>query len=45
MAVTGADRTVLERSEYEPYGKLLNQPLKDGPGYTGHVEDAATGMT
>jgi len=26
-----------ERSEYEPFGKLLNRPLKDGPGFTGHV--------
>jgi RHS repeat-associated protein len=36
---------VIERSEYEPYGKLLNRPLTDGPGFTGHVQDAATSMT
>jgi RHS repeat-associated protein len=36
---------VLERSEFEPYGKLLNRPLEDGPGYTGHVSDAATGLS
>jgi RHS repeat-associated protein len=36
---------VLERSEYEPYGKLLNRPLADGPGYAGHVSDAATGLS
>ena len=45
IAVTNASRVVIERSEYEPYGKLLNRPLTDGPGYTGHVQDAATGLT
>jgi RHS repeat-associated protein len=35
---------VIERSEYEPYGKVLNRPLRNGPGYTGHVEDSATGL-
>jgi RHS repeat-associated protein len=35
---------VLQRSEYEPYGYLLNRPMEDGPGYTGHVTDAATGL-
>ncbi|WP_167284874.1 RHS repeat domain-containing protein [Marilutibacter alkalisoli] len=44
VAVTDESRVVIERSEYEPYGKVLNRPLKDGPGYTGHVEDAATGL-
>jgi RHS repeat-associated protein len=42
--VTDESRVVVERSEYEPYGKVLNRPLKDGPGYTGHVEDTATGL-
>jgi RHS repeat-associated protein len=36
---------VLQRSEYEPYGQLTNRALTDGPGYTGHVQDAATGLT
>ena len=45
VAKTNASRTVVERSEYEPYGKLLNHPLEDGPGYTGHVSDAATGLS
>jgi RHS repeat-associated protein len=44
VAVTDQSRTVIERTEYEPYGKVLNRPLHDGPGYTGHVEDAATGL-
>jgi RHS repeat-associated protein len=44
VAVTDANRNVIERSEYEPYGQVINRPLRDGPGYTGHVEDAATGL-
>jgi len=44
VVVTGQNRAVLERSEYEPFGKVLNRPVHDGPGYTGHVEDAATGL-
>ena len=42
---TDAVGTVIERSEYEPYGQLVNRPLTDGPGFTGHVQDAATGLT
>lgn len=45
VAVTDASGNVIERSEYTPYGELLNRPLTDGPGYTGHVQDAATGLT
>lgn len=45
VAITDANRNVVERSEYEPYGALLNRPLSDGPGYTGHVSDAATGLS
>lgn len=45
VAITDANRNVIERSEYEPYGALLNRPLSDGPGYTGHVTDAATGLS
>lgn len=45
MVVTDVSRAVVERSEYEPYGKVLSRSLKDGPGYTGHVEDSATGLT
>lgn len=44
VAVTDENRTVVERTEYEPYGAVTNRPLRDGPGYTGHVEDAATGL-
>jgi RHS repeat-associated protein len=45
VAVTGVAGAVLERSEYEPFGLQINGQMKDGPGYTGHVQDAATGMT
>jgi RHS repeat-associated protein len=45
VAVTDAAGAVIERSEYEPYGQLVNRPLTDGPGFTGHVQDAATGLT
>jgi RHS repeat-associated protein len=44
VATTNSSKTVLQRSEYEPYGYLLNRPTEDGPGYTGHVTDAATGL-
>ncbi|MGO4549475.1 RHS repeat-associated core domain-containing protein, partial [Lysobacter sp. 2RAF19] len=45
VKVTDANRALLEATEYEPYGKVLNRPIHDGPGFTGHVEDAATGLT
>jgi RHS repeat-associated protein len=44
VAKTNTGRTVIQRSEYEPYGKLLNRPMENGPGYTGHVADADTGL-
>jgi RHS repeat-associated protein len=44
VAVTDASRNVIEENEYEPYGKVVNHALQDGPGYTGHVADAQTGM-
>lgn len=34
------------RREFEPYGRQLSPtPVADGPGYTGHVSDAATGLS
>jgi RHS repeat-associated protein len=45
VVVTDANRSVLERNEYEPYGRVLAPlPVTDGPGFTGHVLDASTGM-
>jgi RHS repeat-associated protein len=45
VAMTDANRNVVERTQYGPYGEVLNRPEHDGPGYTGHEEDAATGLT
>ena len=45
VMMTDQNRNVLERREYEPYGKQLAPlPVENGPGYTGHVLDALTGM-
>lgn len=45
VAVTDAGGAVIEYRTYEPYGKQLSPlPPQDGPGYTGHVYDAATGL-
>lgn len=45
VAETDTAGTVVQRSEYDPYGRLNNRPLTDGLGYTGHYQDAATGLT
>src|SRR5690348_15546941 len=45
VAVTDAHGNVIERTQYAPYGQVLNRPEHDGPGYTKHEEDAATGLT
>jgi RHS repeat-associated protein len=44
VAITDENRNVIERREYEPYGAQLTPTVADGPGYTGHVQDAATGL-
>lgn len=44
VAVTDANRNVIGRREYEPYGAQLTPSVQDGPGFTGHVQDAATGL-
>ncbi|MCY7354818.1 MAG: RHS repeat-associated core domain-containing protein [Lysobacter sp.] len=49
VATTDSSGGLIERMEYEPYGKgITGGPgttmPKDGPGYTGHVLDAATGL-
>ena len=38
------DGEAYESSEYEPYGRVGNRSNRDGVGYTGHAEDAATGL-
>ncbi|HCH0556767.1 TPA: hypothetical protein NKO30_006903 [Pseudomonas aeruginosa] len=44
VAITNANGNVIERTEYAPYGDVLNRPDTDGPGYSAHVLDAATGL-
>lgn len=41
---TNAQGQVIERTYYAPYGQVLNRSMRDGPGYTGHEEDPATGL-
>lgn len=43
-AVTDEQGQIIERREYEPFGLRLGEGLADGPGYTGHVHDGATGL-
>lgn len=43
VAVTDESGAIVERYSYEPYG-LPSDPALDGPGYTGHVHDADTGL-
>lgn len=45
IVATDKEGNVIERYEYEPYGLQISGPVADGPGYTGHVEDTATGLT
>ncbi|MDI9237966.1 RHS repeat-associated core domain-containing protein [Lysobacter sp. LF1] len=44
VAVTDQSGGVIERTVYEPYGRVVGSQAQDGPGYTGHVLDAATGL-
>lgn len=42
---TDAQGNVVEQTTYyAPYGQVLNRSMRDGPGYTGHEEDPATGL-
>lgn len=45
VAVTDSNRVVIERSEYEPYGRRLSPAPDDRVGFTGHVEDYNTNLT
>ncbi len=44
VAETDAGGLVTKRNTYAPYGEAYNSSI-DGPGYTGHVMDQATGLT
>ena len=43
VAETDANRIATVRTHYAPYGEPLNRTV-DGPGYTGHLHDATTGL-
>lgn len=45
VVVTNEAGQVIERTQWEPYGAAIGKPAYDGPGYTGHVMDGATGLT
>ncbi|MCC4613593.1 hypothetical protein LL963_16090 [Xanthomonas campestris pv. esculenti] len=45
VAETDANGNVIKRYDYEPYGALVGGQVTDGPGYAGHVSDAATGLS
>ncbi len=45
VAVTDGTGSVVERRRFEPCGAELGGQVKDGPGYTGHVSDSATGLS
>ncbi len=45
VAVTDNTGSVVERRRFMPYGAELGGQVKDGPGYTGHVSDSATGLS
>lgn len=44
VAVTNELGTVIDRTNYEPFGKAIGKNV-DGIGYAGHVEDDATKLT
>ncbi|HEL3255806.1 RHS repeat-associated core domain-containing protein [Stenotrophomonas maltophilia] len=45
VAETDANGKVIKRYDYEPYGAVVGGQVTDGPGYTGHVSDSATGLS
>ncbi len=45
VAETDSAGIVIRRTTYEPYGAVIGGSVADGPGYTGHVTDASTGLS
>lgn len=47
VEATDANKAIIatQTSEYEPYGWLVNRSLTNGIGFTGHMQDASTGLT
>lgn len=44
VATTDGSGNIIDRQIYEPYGAEITQGLLEGPGFTGHVQDSATGL-
>lgn len=44
MTETDSTGNVIKRTAYEPYGGVIGGNLQNGPGFTGHVGDAVTGL-
>lgn len=44
VALADEAGSVPERRECEPHGAQLTPAVQDGPGNTGHVQDAGTGL-
>ncbi len=44
IAAMDAAGSVVQTTEHEPYGRMLNRTNDNRPGYTGHVMDQATGL-
>ena len=45
VAETDANRGIVKRNSYTPYGEAFGATSIDGTGYTGHVMDRDTGLT
>ena len=45
VAVSNAAGSVIDRTDWEPYGAAINKSTYQGVGYTGHVQDGLTGLT
>lgn len=45
VAESDASGNVTRRYDYEAYGAVVGDEVPNGPGYTGHVSDPATGLS
>lgn len=45
VAESDSDGNITRRVAYEPYGAVVGGVAQDGPGFTGHVADATTGLS
>lgn len=45
VAESDINGNVIKSYAYEPYGAVVGGQVTDGPGYTGHVSDSATGLS